>query len=136
AADVGFVGKPEAYFFPAQYNFALNTYPYTFFGLEPGTTVDEVVGCLKRWNEGDNGILALSKAYRLQLDTGWYVPPGVLHAPGTLCTYEPQRASDVFSMWQSLVADIQVIDRSMLVKNVPPDKHYDYDYLISLLDWE
>jgi len=136
AADVGRVGKPEAYFFPAQYNFALNTYPYTFFGLEPGTTVDQVVDCLKRWDQGDNGILGLSKAYRLQVDTGWYVPPGILHAPGTLCTYEPQRASDVFSMWQSLVADYQIIDRSLLVKDVPPDKHYDYDYLISLLDWE
>ncbi|MGQ9850070.1 MAG: hypothetical protein ACUVSU_08490 [Aggregatilineaceae bacterium] len=136
AADVGRVGKPEAYFFPAQYNFALNTYPYTFFGLEPGTTVDQVVDCLKRWDQGDNGILGLSKAYRLQVDTGWYVPPGILHAPGTLCTYEPQRASDVFSMWQSLVADYQIIDRSLLVKDVPPDKHYDYDYLISLLDWQ
>jgi hypothetical protein len=136
AADVGQKGKPEAYFFPAQYNFALNTYPYTFFGLEPGTTKDEVIDCLKRWDEGDNGILELSKAYRLQLDTGWYVPPGILHAPGTLCTYEPQRASDVFSMWQSLVADYQVVDRAMLVKDVPEDKHYDYDYLISLLDWE
>jgi hypothetical protein len=136
AADVGQKGKPEAYFFPAQYNFALNTYPYTFFGLEPGTTKDEVIDCLKRWDEGDNGILELSKAYRLQLDTGWYVPPGILHAPGTLCTYEPQRASDVFSMWQSLVADYQVVDRAMLVKDVPEDKHYDYEYLISLLDWE
>ena len=136
AADVGQKGKPEAYFFPAQYNFALNTYPYTFFGLEPGTTRDEVIGCLKRWDEGDNGILELSKAYRLQLDTGWYVPPGILHAPGTLCTYEPQRASDVFSMWQSLIADYQVVDRALLVKDVPPDKHYDFDYLLSLLDWE
>lgn len=136
AADVGQIGKPEAYYFPAQYNFALNTFPYTFFGIEPGTPVDEVVNCLKRWNEGDNKILSLSRAYRLQLDTGWYVPPGVLHAPGTLCTYEPQRASDVFSMWQSLVADSQVVERAMLVKNVPPDKHEDYDYLISLLDWE
>ncbi len=136
AADVGRVGKPEAYFFPAQYNFALDTFPYTFFGLEPGTTVEQVVDCLKRWDEGDNGILGLSRAYRLQTDTGWYVPPGILHAPGTLCTYEPQRASDVFSMWQSLIADYQVIDRSLLVKDVPPDKHYDWDYLISLLDWE
>jgi hypothetical protein len=136
AADVGRVGKPEAYFYPAQYNFALNTYPYTFFGLEPGTTVDAVVDCLKRWSAGDNGILALSKAYRLEVDTGWYVPPGVLHAPGTLCTYEPQRASDVFSMWQSLIADYQVVDRAMLVKDVPADRHYDYDYLISLLDWD
>lgn len=136
AADVGQIGKPEAYYYPAQYNFALNTYPYTFFGIEPGTSIDQVVECLKRWNEGDNKILSLSKAYRLQLDTGWYVPPGVLHAPGTLCTYEPQRASDVYSMWQSLVADYQVIDRANLVKNVPSDKHDDYDYLISLLDWE
>jgi hypothetical protein len=136
AADVGRRGKPEAYYFPPQYNFALDTFPYTFFGLEPGTTKDQVVDCLKRWSEGDNGILQLSKAYRLTLDTGWNVPPGILHAPGTLCTYEPQRASDVSSMWQSLIADFQVVDRSMLVKDVPPDKHEDYDYLLSLLDWE
>jgi hypothetical protein len=136
AADVGRVGKPEAYFFPAQYNFALDTFPYTFFGLEPGTTVDQVMDCLKRWDEGDNGILGLSKAYRLELDTGWYVPPGLLHAPGSLCTYEPQRASDVFSMWQSLIADYQVVSRDLLVKDVPPDKYYDFDYLVSLLDWD
>jgi hypothetical protein len=136
AAKVGKLGKPEAYFFPAQYNFALDTFPYTFFGLEPGTTKDQVVDCLKRWNDGDNGILQLSKAYRLMLGTGWDVPPGILHAPGTLCTYEPQRASDVFSMWQSLIADYQVIDRSNLVKDVPPDKWDDYDYILSMLDWE
>lgn len=136
AANVGRVGKPEAYFFPTQYNFALDTFPYTFFGLEPGTTSEQVIACLKRWNEGDNGILRLSKAYRLVPGTGWDVPPGILHAPGTLCTYEPQRASDVLSMWQSLVADHQVIDRGLLVKDVPEDKWEDYEYLVSLLDWE
>jgi hypothetical protein len=136
AAKVGRIGKPEAYYFPSQYNFALDTYPYTFFGFEPGTTKDQVIDCLKRWNEGDNGILELSKAYRLTLGTGWDVPPGILHAPGTLCTYEPQRASDVFSMWQSLIADYQVVDRAMLVKDVPEDKWWDYDYLISMLDWD
>ena len=95
-----------------------------------------MVDCLKRWNEGDNGILTLSKAYRLTPGTGWNVPSGILHAPGTLCTYEPQRASDVLSMWQSLIADYQLIDRSLLVKDVPEDKWYDYDYLISMLNWE
>lgn len=136
AARVGRVGKPEAYFFPAQYNFALDTFPYTFFGLEPGTTREQVIACLKRWNEGDNGILHLSKAYRLVPGTGWDVPPGILHAPGTLCTYEPQRASDVLSMWQSLIADHQVIDRGLLVKDVPEAYWEDYDYLVSMLDWE
>jgi hypothetical protein len=136
AARVGRVGKPEAYYFPPQYNFALDTFPYTFFGFEPGTTKEQVIDCLKRWNEGDNGILTLSKAYRLTPGAGWDVPPGILHAPGTMCTYEPQRASDVFSMWQSLVADYLVVDRAFLVKDVPQDKWDDYDYLISMLDWD
>ncbi len=136
AADVGKLGKPEAYFYPSQYNFAVDTFPYTFFGLEPGTTQEQVMECLKNFEKGDNKILALSKASRLQLDTGWYVPPGLLHAPGTMCTYEPQRASDIFSMWQSLIADQQIVDRSLLVSNMPPDKAYDYDYMLSLLDWE
>src|SRR5262249_28756282 len=56
AAGVGRLGKPEAYFFPPQYNFALDTFPYTFFGLEPGTTKEQIIDCLKRWDEGDNGI--------------------------------------------------------------------------------
>jgi hypothetical protein len=136
AANVGKLGKPEAYFYPPQYNFANDTFPYTFFGFEPGTTKDQVVDCLKRWNEGDNRILALSKAYRLTPGTGWDVAPGILHAPGTFCTYEPQRASDVFSMWQSLIADYQVVGWDMVVKDVPPDKHQDFDYLMAMLDWE
>lgn len=136
AARVGKLGKPEAYYYPPQYNFALNTFLYTFFGFEAGTTVDQVIACLERWDEGDNGILGLSKAYRLTPGTGWDVPPGLLHAPGTLCTYEPQRASDVFSMWQSLVADYLVVDKSLLFKDVPPEHDGDYDYMIAMLDWE
>ena len=43
-----------------------NNFPYTFMGLEPGTTKDEVRQCLENWNKGDNGILVLSRAYRLE----------------------------------------------------------------------
>lgn len=136
AAEIGKIGKPEAYFYPSQYNFALDTFPYTFFGFNPGTTQDQVIDCLKNFEKGDNKILTLSSAQRLQLDTGWYVPPGLLHAPGTLCTYEPQRASDVFSMWQSLIADYLVIDRSLLTANMPAGREHDYDYMLTLLDWE
>ena len=42
------------------------TFPYTFMGLEPGTTKDDVRRCLENWNKGDNGILYLSRAYRLE----------------------------------------------------------------------
>ena len=136
AAGVGKLGKPEAYYYPPQYNATNGAYPYTFFGFEPGTSRDEVLDCLKRWEEGDNGILGISKAYRLRLGTGWDVPPGILHAPGTLCTYEPQRASDVFSMWQSLIFDQQVVGWDLLVKDVPDEYKHDLDYIMSLLDWE
>jgi hypothetical protein len=136
AAKVGMRGKPEAYYFPPQYNFALNTFPYTFFGLEPTVTQADLLACIKRWDEGDNGILGLSKAYRLVPGTGWDVPPGILHAPGTLCTYEPQRASDVFSMWQSLIADYQLVDKSLFFNQIPADKVGDFDYMLNLLDWD
>jgi hypothetical protein len=135
AALVGQEGKPESYYFPPQLNAIGNNFPYTFFGLEPGTTKDDVRRCLERWDEGDNGILNYSKAYRLQPGTGWLVPPCVLHAPGSLVTYEPQWGSDVFGMYQSMVEG-RYVPWSLLVKDVPRAKHKDLDYLVEQLDWE
>jgi hypothetical protein len=128
-------GKPECYYFPPQLNAAENHFDYTFMGLEPGTTKDDVRRCLENWDKGDNGILYLSRAYRLKPGTGWMIPAGVLHAPGSMCTYEPQWGSDVFAMFQSLVEGREV-PWSLLVKDVPPDKHHDLDFIIDQLDWE
>lgn len=134
-APLGREHKPEAYYFPPQYNPVDNDFPYTFFGLEPGTRQEDVRRCLERWNEGDNGILALSKAYRLEPGTGWLVQPGILHAPGSLCTYEVQWGSDVFAMYQSMVQG-RPVPWELLVKDVPADKHHDLDYLLDQIDWE
>lgn len=135
AALVGQQGKPESYYFPPQLNYIGNNFPYTFFGLEPGTTKAEIRKCLENWEIGDNGILNYSKAYRLQPGTGWLVPPCVLHAPGSLVTYEPQWGSDVFGMYQSMVEG-RYVPWDLLVKDVPKNKHHDLDYLIEQLDWE
>jgi hypothetical protein len=135
AAQVGQLGKPEAYYFPPQANNHGGDFPYTFFGLEPGTTREQVRQCLADFARGDNRLTNLSRAYRLQPGTGWNVPPGVLHAPGSLCTYEPQKASDVFAMYQSLVGN-QVIAEELLWKNTPSEKVGDLDYLLEVLDWE
>lgn len=128
-------GKPESYYFPPQLNNVDNNFAYTFMGLEPGTTKADVRRCLENWSKGDNGILDLSRAYRLKRGTGWLIPPGVLHAPGSLCTYEPQWGSDVFGMFQSLVEGREV-PWSLLVKDVPKEKHQDLDFIIGQLDWE
>ena len=135
AKMVGQRGKPEAYYFPPQYNLTPNNFPYTFMGLEPGTTKDDVRRCLENWNKGDNGILFHSRAFRLQPGAGWQVNPGILHAPGSLVTYEPQVNSDVFAMFQSEVEG-RIIDWSLMTKDVRPEYHQDLDFLISMLDWD
>jgi len=132
---VGFKGKPEAYYFPPQYNQLFNNFPHTYMGLEPGTTMEDIHRCLERWNRGDNGILFHSRAYRLEPGSGWQVDPGILHAPGSLVTYEPQVNSDVFAMFQSEVEG-RIVDWSLLTKDVLPEYHHDLDYLISMLDWD
>ncbi len=132
---VGQEGKPESYYFPPQLNAIGNNFPYTFMGIEPGVTKQEVIDCLDRWNEGDNGILDLSKAYRLKPGTGWLIPPCVLHAPGSLLTYEPQWGSDVFGMYQSMVEG-RAVPRELLTKDFPEDKHNDNAYMVEALDWE
>ena len=63
------------------------------------------------------------------------IPAGVLHAPGSMCTYEPQWGSDVFGMYQSLVEGREV-PWDLLVKDVPKDKHHDLDFIVEQLDWE
>ena len=135
AALTGQQGKPECYYFPPQLNAAENHFDYTFMGLEPGTTKADVRRCLENWDQGDNGILDLSRAYRLKPGTGWLIPAGVLHAPGSMCTYEPQWGSDVFGMYQSLVEGREV-PWDLLVKDVPKDKQRDLDFIIEQLDWE
>ncbi|TWU61089.1 hypothetical protein V7x_54010 [Crateriforma conspicua] len=132
---VGQEGKPESYYFPPQLNNVDNNFAYTFMGLEPGTQPEDVRRCLERWDDGDNGILDLSRAYRLQRGTGWLIPPGVLHAPGSLCTYEPQWGSDVFGMYQSIVEG-RYVPWDLLVKDMPEEKHRDLDFIVGQLDWD
>jgi hypothetical protein len=132
---VGREGKPEGYYFPPQLNLTEGRFPHTYFGLEPGTTKGQIRNCLKRWNFGDNNVLEYAKAYRLIPGTGWMVPPRILHAPGSLLTYEPQWGSDVLSMFQSMV-ESQAISRHSLVQDVPESRHGDLDFLVDQIDWE
>jgi hypothetical protein len=104
-------------------------------GLEPGTTKAQVRRCLEQWNRGDNGILYLSRAFRLEVGTGWQINPRILHAPGSLVTYEPQVNSDVFAMFQSEVEG-RITPRALLTKDVPPEYHDNLDYIVELLDWD
>ena len=137
AAKVGEAGKPEMYFFPAQYNSVYGgEFPFTFFGFNPGTTKAQVRDALAAFTMGDNRLLSLSRAYAIDVDTGWDVPPGVMHAPASMCTYEPQFASDVYAMYQSVLYFDHVVGEDLLWKNCPEDKKGDFDYLVEVMDWD
>ncbi len=136
AKRVGVDGKPEMYFFPSQMNNHGGEFPFTFFGFTPETTKDEVLRALRNFTKGDNHILDLAQAYKLTLDTGYDVPPGVMHAPGSLCTYEPQFASDVYAMYQSVLLNGQVVTEDLLWKNTPKEEIGNYEYLLDVIDWD
>jgi hypothetical protein len=136
ASRVGQYGKPEMYFFPSQLNNHGGEFPFTFFGLNPDTSKEQVLDSLRNFSKGDNNLLALSRAYKLEPDTGWDVPPGTLHAPGSLCTYEPQFASDVFAMYQSVLYYEHAVPEELLWKDCPPEEKGNFDYLLSVINWE
>src|SRR5699024_1286150 len=136
AARVGQKGKEEMYFFPSQLNNHGGEFPHTFFGINPGVEKEQIKEALMNFVKGDNKITDLSRAYRLTLDTDWNVPPGVLHAPGSLCTYEPQVAYDVYEMYQSILHGEHAVPEELLWKDTPPEEKGNFDYLVSIIDWE
>ena len=62
AALTGQQGKPECYYFPPQLNAAENHFDYTFMGLEPGTTKDDVSQAA--WRTGTRATTASSTCPR------------------------------------------------------------------------
>jgi hypothetical protein len=135
AARVGRIGKPEAYYFPPQLNNHPGQFPVTYFGIDPLITKDEVRARLLDFEKCDTRITELSRAFRIRLGTGWYTPPGVLHAPGSYLTYEPQWNSDVNSVYENVTAG-EVYPYEFLVENVPEAKKRDVDYVLSFMDWD
>jgi len=136
AALVDKPGKPEAYYYSPHMNNHFGKHPVSFFGLLPTTTKDEFIERLSMFSKGgDNRITELSVGYRTQLGTGWDIPGGVLHAPASICTYEPQAACDVFCMCESW-SNNREVPEELLWKDVPDNRKGDLTFILELLDWE
>lgn len=135
AAALGWPGKPEAYYYPVQLNNYPGEFPLTYFGFDPMVTREQVKERLKDWDARDTRITELSRAYRIELGTGWYTPPGVLHAPGSYLTYEPQWNSLVGGVFEN-VSSGESNDMRGITRSLPEDKQDDLDAILDLLDWE
>jgi hypothetical protein len=135
ASRLGTLGKPEAYYFPPQMNTYLGEFPVTYFGFDPDVTREQVRQRLLDWDGHDNRITELSRAYRIELGSGWYTPPGVVHAPGSVLTYEPQWNSDVGAVYQNFAAG-EVVRNQAFAGKEPDQQEAAVDYLMGLMDWD
>ncbi|MDD6920658.1 MAG: hypothetical protein PUI85_05540 [Eubacteriales bacterium] len=135
ASKVGKRGKPEGYFFPVQYNTYEGQFPYSFYGLDADANIKEIKIKLEQFKFYDNRILDLSKAYKLKTETGWYTPAGVLHSPGTMCTYELQWASDVSVVFENITGtNVNGYDR--LFEDIPNEERDNIDSVLDVIDWD
>lgn len=136
ANKIGMHGKPEAYYFPPQYNASyLGRFPLTYFGFDPSTTKEEVMDCLKNYDVKDTRITELSRAYRIKLGTGWYTPAGVIHAPASVVTFEPQWNSDVNTIMENVTMG-EVNPHNLLTDCAPEEEKNDLDAIFAQIDWE
>ena len=101
---VGQEGKPESYYFPPQHNNVGNNFPYTFFGLEPGTTKAQVRQMPRRLEQRrqrhPRPLQGLPPQARHRL------AGRPLHPPRARLASAPTNRSgarDVFGMYQSMV---------------------------------
>lgn len=132
---VGVKPKFEHYYFPKQYNQHLGQMPVSYFGFDPSVTKDEVLSRLRNFTKKDIRITELSRAFRIELDTGWYTPAGVVHAPGSLCTYEPQWNSDAMAMWENVVNG-EVFGYDSLSAYLPKEDKDSIEKILEVADWE
>mgnify|MGYP003694415859 CR=1 FL=1 len=122
AARVGRRGKPEAYYFPPQYNQLDNDFPHTFMGLEPGNDEGRRAAVPRELEQGRQRDPRFSPAPSgsSPARAGRSIPASSMR-PVSLVTYEPQVNSDVFAMFQSEVEG-RIIDWSLLTKDVPEEQ--------------
>jgi hypothetical protein len=133
AKRVGRNSKDEACYFPP--GVPLGSHPESFMGLHPSLGRAEVgkrlVHELEAWDS--DAVLGLAPAYINQTDDGYYVPSGVLHAPGTALTIELQEDSDTLAMLQAL-GDGGIIKKDLLFKDISAEDRASHGEA-ALLDW-
>ncbi|OQA23299.1 MAG: hypothetical protein BWY60_00032 [Actinobacteria bacterium ADurb.Bin346] len=137
ACLVGKNSKDEAYYFPEDVD--TGAHPETFFGVHPYITeqkkYDILLPHLIEWK--DDLILQHSRAYLNVPGEGFFLPSGVLHAPGTALTFELQEDSDVFAMLQAK-NEGKMISKELLFKDVCDDyrKTKGERAIIEQINWE
>ncbi len=135
AQNVGCSAKPECYYFPPQLNNYVGRRPSTYFGFNSEVRKEDVRSCIEHFSDYDTKITRLSRAYDLEIGTGWYIPAGVIHAPGSLLTYEPQWGTDLNCVLENVVCG-EVFSESYMTDICPTNIENTIDYIMDAIDWD
>jgi len=134
---VGRNSKDEAYYFPSGVD--MGAHPETFFGVHPGMAdgsgAPVLLEYLKAWDSDE--ILQHARAYLQVPEDGFFLPSGVLHAPGTALTIELQEDSDTLAMFQALNAG-KIISKDLLFKDITVEARETRgeEAALDWVDWE
>ena len=135
AKNVGCEAKPECYYFPPQLNNYMGRRNSTYFGFNKGVTKEQVRSCIEHFSDYDTHITDLSCAYNIEPGQGWYVPAGVIHAPGSLLTYEPQWGTDLNCVLENVVCG-EIFGEKYMTDIIPEGVEDKVSYLMDAIDWE
>ena len=110
---VGREGKPEGYYFPPQLNATLAIFLILISDWSQARRAKIFARASSAGTRATTEFWITQRRIACKPGTGWLVPPRILHAPGSLLTYEPQWGSDVLAMFQSMVEG-RPVPRSLL----------------------
>ena len=105
AAKVGRIGQAGGLLLPAAAQQPPGHVPGDLLRLRPGRDQGAGAGRLLRPTRRATTASPSCRAPTASSwGPGWYTPPGVVHAPGSVLTYEPQWNSDVNSVYENIAA--------------------------------
>lgn len=135
AKEVGCEAKPECYYFPPQLNNYAGIRPSTYMGFNSDTTKEQIAECIEQFSNHNTFATSYSRAFDIEVGTGWYIPAGVVHAPGSLLTYEPQWATDLNCVLENIVCE-EIFSEKYLKDIVPERVDDSTAYILDAIDWE
>lgn len=135
ARRVGCDAKPECYYFPPQLNNYVGRRPSTYMGFNTGAKEEEIRECVRHFGDFDTHITRFSRAFDIEVGTGWYVPAGIIHAPGSLLTYEPQWCTDLNCVLENVVCG-EVFSERYMLDVVPEEVENKVDYIMNAIDFD
>jgi len=138
ASQVNQMSKEEGYYFAPEL-FPYGKQPYTYFGLKPDTTKEQVRAALSKesWEKANTALLERCHKIDLKPGTGWLLGSLLIHGPGQIPTIEPQVMADNLIVGIPELEDGTPVTRELLFRDLTAKFRENIDLLVDeTIDWE